>query len=105
MPDDRLWRDTNGRLTFDLPHVTAADYPSICKALAVAFALMPGTRLIAGLDQMFRDYRLGEQILGLEWDIRRGFLLVARTPNADPLVREIADWLSRSQWAGTDKPV
>ncbi len=99
MPNKELWRDASQRLTFDLPDIVAADYAAICNALVTAFSLVQETPLVVGFDSMFWDYRRGEQVISLDWDIWMGFMVVAKTIASEPLVEEIAKWLSESSWA------
>ncbi len=99
MPDNRTWRDASGRLTFDLPGVEAEDYSAVTRGVADAFALAPDGHVVVGPEQIFWDFRRAEQIIGIDWDIWMGFMVVARTEGAEPLVREIASWLKSSQWA------
>lgn len=100
MPDKRLWRDASGRLTFDLCCVEAEEYPAVTCAVADAFALSPDGSLVVGPEQMFWDFRRGEQVIGFDWDIWMGFMVVAKTEGAEPLVEDIASWLELSRWAG-----
>ena len=104
MSDERFWRDASGRLTFDTFRLNAEDYPAVCRAVADAFRLTPDGSLIIGPEQMFWDFRQDELVIGLDWDIWMGFMVVAKTERAEPLVGEIATWLGSSQWIGEDKP-
>ena len=100
MADVRLSRDASGRLFFDLFQVSAADYPDVCKAVAVAFSLSPSpTSFAAGLDAVAMDYRRGDQVVELAWDNWSGFIVTGKTSGSDPLVGDIARWLSRGSWA------
>jgi hypothetical protein len=94
---ERFWRDASGRLTFDLPGVEATDYPAVSRGLVKAFALGPHGSLVVGLDEMFMDFRRGEQVVGLEWDVWTGFTVVAKSEASESLVRDIAAWLGTSQ--------
>ena len=98
--DERFGRDASGRLTFDLPGLEAADYPAVSRGVVDAFALTPDNPLVVGLNEMFADFRRGEQVIGLEWDIWMGFTVVAKSEASTPLVRDIAAWLSTSRWLG-----
>jgi hypothetical protein len=84
-------------LTFDLSGVAAADYPAVCRAITEAFDLVPAGELIIGPEQLFWDFRRGEQVVGLEWDIWSEFMVVAKSPVSEPLVREIAARLQMGQ--------
>ena len=66
MTDGRFWRDSSGRLTFDMSHVEAVDYPVACRAVADALALAPTASLAIGPEQMFWDFRRAEQVVGLD---------------------------------------
>ncbi len=101
--EGRFWRDASGRLTFDTSSVQAEDYPAVCRSVADAFGLTSAAPLVVGPEQMFWEFQLGEQAVGLDWDIWMGFMIVARAGGAEPLVRGIAAWLSSSQWAGGSK--
>jgi hypothetical protein len=100
----RFWRDSSERLTFDLPGVSALDFPAVCRAVADEFALTPGGSLVMGLQQISWDFRRNELMVGLDWDIWMEFMVVAKTQESERLVREIGDWLSLSQWAKATKP-
>jgi hypothetical protein len=99
MPDNRFWRDSSERLTFELSRVSAADYPEVCKAVVTAFGLVPDYEsFAAGLDVVFMDYRRGEQVVEMAWDNWTGFTVVAKSTNSEPLVREMAAWLLQNEW-------
>lgn len=87
------WHDFSGRLSFDFPDIKAADYSELCRNMAVAFDLCSVRELIIGPEQMFWDFRRGQQIIGLDWDIWLGFQVVAKTAGSEPLLRDIVDWL------------
>jgi hypothetical protein len=80
--------------------VEAAVYPAACRAAAEAFSLVPDSPPVIGPEQMFWDFRRDGQLVGFDWDVWMGFMVVAKTEAAEPLVREIAVWLSSSRWAG-----
>ena len=86
-------RNFSGRLTFDLPHVDAEDYPALCRGIADALGLAPAGEIIIGLDQMFWDFRRGDQLVSLDWDIWMQFQVVAQSPASEALVADIAAWL------------
>lgn len=99
-----FWRDSSGRKTFDLPGVTAADYPAVCRDVVDALGLAAAGDIIIGLDQMFWDFRRADQVVGLDWDIWMGFLAVAQSKTSEPLLRDIAEWLSSSRWSKVTNP-
>lgn len=81
-------------------HVPADNYSQICQALSEAMHLVPCSALVSdGLGEVcFQEYRRGEQTVGLEWDIWSGFMVAASSTESEPLVQEVADWLSKSEW-------
>ncbi len=85
-------RDFSGRLTLDRAGIDSLQYPEICRAIAEAFGLVPEGELVVGPDQMFRDYRKGDQVVSIDWDIWMEFMVVAKTESAEPLVKEIGAW-------------
>jgi hypothetical protein len=90
----RFWRDSSGRLTFDLPGVAAADYPAVCRGIADALGLAPAGDILIGPDQMCWDFRRGDQVVSLDWDIWMEFMAVAKSEASEPLLRDISAWLS-----------
>jgi hypothetical protein len=95
----RFWRDSSGRLTFDVPGVAAADYPAVCRGIADALNLAPDGDIIIGLDFMFFDFRREGQGVSFDWDIWMHFMAVAKSESSEPLLRDIAAWLESSQWS------
>lgn len=89
-----LWRDNSGRLTYDAPDVTAEQYPAMCRQVADAFGLAPESEIVIGSEQMFWDFGRGGQVVGLDWDIWMGLMAVAKSPESEPLVAEIAAWFA-----------
>jgi hypothetical protein len=61
--------------------------------LVDTFSLAPDGELVVGLDEIFRDFRRGDQVVGIEWDVWMEFMVVAKSPSAESLVREIGSWL------------
>jgi hypothetical protein len=98
-----FWRDNSGRLTFDLPGVAATDYPAVCRGIADALGLASDGEIAIGPDQIFWDFRRGDQVVGLDWDIWMEFVAVAKSETSEPLVRDIAAWLSSSRWSVAGK--
>jgi hypothetical protein len=81
--------------------VSSEDHPAVCRAVMDAFALSPCGSIVIGPDQVFWDFRRGDQFLGLDWDNWMGFMVYAKTTDSEQLVRDIAEWLSASHWANT----
>jgi hypothetical protein len=100
---NQFWRNASNELTFEMFRIPADSYPALCVAVAAAFQLSPENPLVTnGWDVMFRDYRRGEQVIGLEWDNWTGFTVIAKTTNSESLVQEIGAWLLQSAWATED---
>lgn len=92
--NDTFHRDASNRLTFDVYKIESDRYPRLCKELETEFGLKPASELVVGFDEMFRDYTDGKHTVGLEWDIWSGFIVVAKDPESEQLVRQIAGYLS-----------
>lgn len=89
---NRPWRDASGRLTFDWFGVDSGEYPATCHAIAETFGLTLAGELIIGPESMFWRFQRGEQLIGLDWDIWMGFMIVACSESTEALVRDIAAW-------------
>ena len=99
MPDNDFYRDGSNRLTFEMFRIPANDYPELCGAIVEEFHLSSGGPFVTnGADVLLSDFRSGEQIVGLDWDIWSGFIVTAKTVESEPLVRAIGAWLLRSHW-------
>ena len=92
-----LWRDSSDRLTCSCGGIEAAAYATVCRTLSKSFGLEPEGELIDGFDVMFQDYVHGRNLIGLEWDVWKGFMAVAKSADTEPLIQAIAEWLSRNQ--------
>jgi hypothetical protein len=99
MPDNQFLRDASDRLTFTMFKLPADSYTPLCREIKERFGLTAVGERVAGLDVVFQNYRLGEQVVGLEWDNWSGFIVVAKHPQAEPLVQTIGSWLLSTIWA------
>ncbi|EGF28968.1 hypothetical protein RBWH47_02625 [Rhodopirellula baltica WH47] len=95
-PAGSFLRDASNRLCFEMFDVDSMDYPAFAARVVARFDLIPAGDLIAGLDEVFRDYTDGNCTVGLEWDNWSGFIVTAKSPNAEPLVTSIGEFLSES---------
>ncbi|HVL15289.1 MAG TPA: hypothetical protein VM529_22145 [Gemmata sp.] len=93
---ERFWRDASERLTFDSARIETVDYPAVCRSIADALGLSPDGEVVIGPEQMFWNFRRGDQVVGLDWDIWMGFMVVAKSEASESLVRDIAAWLRAS---------
>jgi hypothetical protein len=89
-PNNTFHRDASNRLTYDIYKVESDRYPELCRELATEFDLKPASELAIGLDEIFQDYSDGEHTVGLDWDIWSGLIVVAKDPQSEQLVRQIA---------------
>ena len=48
-----------------------------------------------GLDERFQNYRRGDAVVGIEWDVWSGLGIVATTPGSEGLARRIARFVAR----------
>ena len=99
MPDNQFLRDASRRLTFEMVKLPADSYSPLCSEIEEHFGLTTLGKRVAGLDAVFQDYCLGEQVVGLEWDDWSGFIITAKNPQAEPLVQSIGAWLLSTVWA------
>ena len=100
MADIQFRRYASNRLTFEMFRVTAADYPAICQGLATALALTPDpATFLAGLDVLSMHFRRDDCSIEVAWDNWTGFMVIASTLTAEPMVREAGAWLLQSPWA------
>ncbi|MBI3862717.1 MAG: hypothetical protein HY290_12575 [Planctomycetia bacterium] len=104
MPANQSYRNASGQLTFEMSDVPADRYAAVRDAISAEFGLAPHNPPVTnGCDIIFQDFRLGEQIVGLEWDHWTSFTIVAQTPASEPLVQKIAAWVLRSRRAHTQE--
>lgn len=87
-------RDASERLTFDFESIESGRYGKITKAIVSEFGLEPAGDKTRGLDEVFQEFKRGNEVVGLEWDNWSGYIVNAKTKSAEPLVREIADYIS-----------
>jgi hypothetical protein len=100
MPDNRFWRDATNRLVFEMSQMPARHYAEVVNDLVEVFGLVPDNNgVVIFLEAAFQNFRRGDAIVGLEWDIWSGFIVVANDIAAEGLVSEIADYMSASRWA------
>lgn len=98
-----FWRDSSGRLAFDLPGVAAKDFPALCRSVADALGLAPAGDILIGPEQMFWDFQRGDQVVELAWDIWMEFMAVAKSEASEPLLRDIATWLCPTRCSEASK--
>ena len=87
-------RDTSNRLNFEFEKIESSSYAFITKAVVEKFGLEIASKLVQGFDEVFQDFKQGDKVVGLEWDIWSGYMVVAKRTVSEPLVREIAEYIS-----------
>ena len=87
-------RDTSNRLTFDFDSIEADSYREVTEAVVEKFGLTTASGKISEYDVAFQDFKQGNLIIGLEWDNWSGYTVVAKRTIAEPLVKEIASYIS-----------
>lgn len=93
----RFWRDASNRLTYDA-HISEADrYPELLRVIADRFGLKNCGDLVTGVagatELILQEYELDGVPISIEWDNWTGFTVVAETPAAEELVRQIGMFL------------
>ncbi len=88
------YRDNSDRLTIDFHSIEAGLYKKITSEVVIQFHLEVAGGKTSGLDEVFQDFKSGNDIVGLEWDNWSGYIVNAKTKSAEPLVREIAGYIS-----------
>jgi hypothetical protein len=92
-PNGAFHRDASHRLCFEMLEVDSLDYPKLAAHIVARFGLSPTSELIMGSHEMFCDYTDGNCTVGLEWDNWSGFIVTAKTPEAESLVSSIGEFL------------
>ncbi len=87
-------RNASDQLTIDFHSIEADMYELITEKVVSAFDLQPESSKTAGLDVVFQNFKVGSDIVGLEWDNWSGYIVNAKTSSAEPLAREIAGYIS-----------
>lgn len=87
-------RDNSDRLTIDFHSIEAGSYKKITSEIVTHFSLEVAGAKTSGLDEVFQDFKRGNEVIGLEWDNWSGYIVNAKTKNAESLVREIACYIS-----------
>ena len=87
-------RDASERLTFDFDKIESAMYSKVTKAIVSKFNLEVASAKTQGIDEIFQDFKHENNIVGLEWDNWSGYIVNAKNKSAEPLVTEIANYVS-----------
>lgn len=88
------YRDNSQRLTIDFHGIEAGSYKKITSDVVAKFGLEVAGAKTSGLDEVFQEFKRGNDVVGLEWDNWSGYIVNAKTKTAEPLVCEIAGYIS-----------
>ena len=86
-------RDASQRLMIEFFQIEADLYQMITRAVGEQFQLVPVGELVSGLEERFQDFQHQRKVVGLEWDIWSGYIVIAKTTSAEKLVRKIAAYI------------
>ncbi|KZZ63170.1 hypothetical protein A3762_12655 [Oleiphilus sp. HI0125] len=87
-------RDNSNRLTFDFDNIEGEMYRKITDEVISNFSLEVATEKVAGFDEVFQDFKKGNDVIGLEWDNWSGYSVVAKITSAESLAKEIAGYIN-----------
>lgn len=87
-------RDNSNRLVIDFHEIEEGKYSKITAAVVAEFGLDVAGAKTVGLDEVFQDFKREADVVSLEWDNWSGYIVNAKTESAEPLVRDIADFIS-----------
>lgn len=88
------YRDASNRLTFDFDRIESRSYSKVTKAIVNYFKLEPANKSTIGLDEMFQDYKIGNFVVGLEWDIWSGYIVNAKNTKSEQLAKKISTFVN-----------
>ena len=86
-------RDSSDRLTFDFRNIESGQYSKITSEVVTQFDLEVSGKKTCSLDEVFQDFKRGNEVIGLEWDNWSGYIVNAKSKSAEPTVREIAGYI------------
>ncbi len=94
MNEPAVSRDASGRLAVEVFDIPMEMYRVLCQEIALAFGLS-GERdsVTHGVDVVFMDFRPEFGVIEMAWDHWSGFMVTAKVPESEPLVRRIYEWL------------
>lgn len=86
-------RDASHRLTIQFFEIEADMYQKITQIVVDQFQLEPVGEQLSSPDVLFQEFLYQRKMVGLEWDIWSGYIVVAKTKSAEKLVRKIASFI------------
>ena len=88
------YRNVSNKLTYDFHEIVINDYLCITDAIVKRYKLKKSSQLVHGLDEIFQNFKTGEKVIGLEWDIWSGYTIVAQNAESEDLVKNIAAFVA-----------
>lgn len=89
-------RDASNRLTFDFDKIESGMYSKITNVVVAQFGLEAESTITKGLDEVFQNFRLHDEIIGLEWDNWSGYIVNAQSENAEPLAIKVGTYINEN---------
>jgi len=89
-------RNASDQLTFEFSVIESVKYDEITKSVIVHFGIEGVGRKITGLDEIFQDFKRSNEVVSLEWDIWSGYIVCAKTEQAESLAKEIASFVDEN---------
>jgi len=89
-------RNTNNHLYFEFEKIKNNTYKEITNLVVKKFELSPENELVVGLDEILQNFKSGEAIIGLEWDIWSGYIVVAQNKESESLATEVANYINEN---------
>jgi hypothetical protein len=86
-------RDASDRFIFEIFDEDASTYKKWCKAIINEFNVKPIGIKISTFDEIFQDYIIGINKIGIEWDNWSGLIIVDKSCNSEKLIRKIAKFI------------
>ena len=87
--------DSSKRLTFDFSEIKTNDYSKITQGVVKKFNLTTASTFNIGIDEKFQDYKFGNLLIGLEWDIWSGYIVVAKNCDSEDIAKKIAEFINQ----------
>ena len=94
--ETHFFRNASNRLSHDRADIEADLYADVCRKVADRFNLKPTSDPVVGLSLIFCNFTDGTSTIELAWDNWLCFTVTANDPAAEPLVRNIAAFLSEA---------
>ncbi len=89
-------KDASGRIIYECLDVSAAQYLSIRDQVVKNFDITPMEEFVQGFDEMFQSFQRDGLVIEIGWDIWSGLCIVAKTPCANDLLKNIGFFLEKT---------